>query len=285
MDISLQKQKAEELRALHHASRILVLPNVWDAVSARIVETAGAKAIATSSAAIAFAYGYPDGEHISRKEMLEAVARIAHTVSLPVTADLEAGYSDSTHQIEQLVHEAIASGAVGLNLEDGAGNPPRLRPLELQLEKIRTLREVSDRAGVPFVINARTDVYLLKIGQPDTQFAEAVRRGRAFREAGADCVFVPLVEERDTIAALVKEIGGPINILAGARTPSVAELQKLGVARVSVGSGACRAALAALREVAQELLTKGTYDSMMRNILPSADVNQPLAGKKQPVSG
>jgi len=183
------------------------------------------------------------------------------------------------------VHQVIASGAVGLNLEDGAGNPPRLQPLELQLEKIKTLRQVSDRAGVPLVINARTDVYLLKIGQPATLFAEAVRRGRAFREAGADCVFVPLVEERDTIAALVKEIGGPINILAGARTPSVAELQKLGVARVSVGSGACRAALAALREVAQELLTKGTYDSMMRNILPSADVNQLLAGKKQPVSG
>ena len=114
MDISLQKQKAEELRALHHASRILVLPNVWDAVSARIVETAGAKAIATSSAAIAFAYGYPDGEHISRKEMLEAVARIARVVSLPVTADMEAGYADSQPEIEQLAHELIATGAVGI---------------------------------------------------------------------------------------------------------------------------------------------------------------------------
>src|SRR5260370_18834736 len=261
MDISLQKQKAEELRALHHAPEVLVLSNVWDAVSARIVESLGSKAIAHSSGAIAFAYGYPDGEHISRREMLEAVARIAHTVSLPVTADLEAGYSDSAHQIEQLVHEAIASGAVGLNLEDGAGNPPRLQPLELQLEKIKTLREVSDRAGVPLVINARTDVYLLKIGQPATPFADAVRRGLAFREAGADCVFVPLVEERDTIAALVKEIGGPINILAGARTPPVAELQKLGVARVSVGSGGCRAAAAPLREDSPQVWTEGTVRS------------------------
>ena len=285
MDISLQKQKAEELRALHHASRILVLPNVWDAVSARIVETAGAKAIATSSAAIAFAYGYPDGEHISRKEMLEAVARIARVVSLPVTADMEAGYADSQPEIEQLVHELIATGAVGLNLEDGIGNPGRLRPLELQLEKIRMIRETSHRARVPLVINARTDVYWSQIDESSARFAEAVRRGRAFREAGADCVFIPGIDERDVIAALVKEIGAPINILASARAPSVPELEKIGVARLSVGSGTCRAALAVVREVAQELLTKGTYNAMLRNPLPSGEVNQMLQGKMSLISG
>jgi 2-methylisocitrate lyase-like PEP mutase family enzyme len=190
MNISLQRKKAEALRALHQGPEVLVLANVWDAVSACIVEASGAKAIATSSAAIAFTLGYPDGEYISRREMLEAVARIVRVVSVPVTADLEAGYSDSLQEIEGLVHEMITAGAVGLNLEDGAtDDPPYLRPLELQVEKIKTIKEVSGRAGVPSVINARTDVYLRKIGEPSARFAEAVSRGRAYREAGADCIF------------------------------------------------------------------------------------------------
>ena len=284
MDVALQKKKAEALRALHHASEVLVLVNVWDVVSARIVENAGAKAIATSSAAIAFTLGYPDGEHISRQEMLEAVARIAAAVSLPVSADLEAGYSDSIHEIKQLVHEIIASGAVGLNLEDGARQPGHLRPLDLQLEKIRTIHQISLRVGVPLVINARTDAYLRQVGEPATRFAETVRRGRAYREAGADCIFVIGVHEPQTIADLVKEIGGPINILAGPQTPSIPELEKLGVARVSVGSAAHRAALAALRQVTEELLTKGTYGALTRSVLNSTEVNQLFSSGKHPVS-
>lgn len=279
MTLNSQLQKAEELRKLHHGPEVLILPNIWDVVGACIVEAAGAKAIATSSAAIAFALGYPDGERISRREMLEVVARIARAVSLPVTADLEAGYGDSCQETETLTHELIATGAVGLNLEDGAEHPPRLRPLELQLEKIRIIRQASAQAGVPLVINARTDIYLLQIGDPKTRFAEAVRRGRAFREAGADCVFVPGVHELAIIAALVKEIDAPINILAQAQTPPAPELKKIGVARLSIGAAAGRATLGLLRQIAHELLTLGTYRFMTPDVPSYAEVNAMLENR------
>lgn len=282
MDIALQRQKAEKLRTLHHAAQILVLVNVWDVVSARVVEAAGATAIATSSAAVAFTLGYPDGEKISRQEMLMVAARIANAVSLPVTVDLEAGYSDSLPEIDRLAQELIAAGGVGLNLEDGDEDRRSLRPLELQLQKIRTIRTTSNRIGIPLVINARTDVYLLQIGEPGTRFGEAVRRGRAFLEAGADCVFVPGIYDRDIIAELVKEIGGPINILAGPGAPSAPELEKIGVARLSTGSGAHRAVLSLFKQIAEEALSKGTYESMMRSILPSAEVNALFKAKMRP---
>jgi len=284
MDLSFQQQQAEKLRALHHAPQILILANVWDAVSARIVEAAGASAIATSSAAVAFTLGYADGERVSRQEMLSVASRIVNAVSLPVTVDLEAGYSDSLPEIELLVHELIATGAVGLNLEDGSEDDSSLRPLELQLQKIRTIRETSNRAGVRLVINARTDAYLLQVGEPGSRFAETVRRGRAFREAGADCVFVPGIYDHDVIGALVKEIGGPINILAGPGAPPAPELEKLGVARLSTGSGTYRAALGLLREITHELLAGGTYGAIKRSALPSREVNGLFQSKQQSVS-
>lgn len=284
MNLSFQRQQAEKLRALHHAPPILILANVWDAVSARIVEAAGASAIATSSAAVAFTLGYPDGERISRQEMLSVAARIVNAVSLPVTVDLEAGYSDSLVEIERLAQELIATGAVGLNLEDGSEDHGSLRPLELQLGKIRTIRETANRIGVPLVINARTDAYLLQIGDPGSRFAETVRRGHAFREAGADCVFVPGVYDREVIAALVKEIGAPINILAGPGAPPAPELQEIGVARLSMGSGTYRAALGLLREITTELLSAGTYGAMMRSALPSREVNGLFQNNPQSVS-
>jgi 2-methylisocitrate lyase-like PEP mutase family enzyme len=234
------RAKAERLRALHRARPILVLPNAWDAASAAaFARIDGCRAVATTSAGVAEAHGYPDGERIPRDEMLAMVARIARAVDLPVTADLEAGYGDPAATAEG----AIDAGAVGLNLEDGLG------PIEEHVTRIRVVRAVAESRGVPLVINARTDVFLHGDGDVD----EAVRRGNAYLEAGADCVYPIMVAAPDSIRRLTGGIRGPINILHRPGVPSPAELERLGVARVSVGAGLFRAGLAHAENLARSL--------------------------------
>jgi len=266
--------KAERLRGLHRKGQPLVLVNVWDAATARLLETAGSAAIATTSAGIAFSEGYPDGQKIPRERMLEAVGRICASVALPVTADIEAGYGDSPEQLHRVARGVVEAGAVGVNLEDAAhaAGPP-LVDLALQLEKIRAVRQASREAGVPLVVNARTDAYLLRTGTAREMFDETVRRGEAFRDAGADCVFVPGVTEAAVIGALVRRLDCPVNVLAVAGSPPIAELASLGVARVSLGSGPYRAALSRVEELAEEVLTRGTY-STLEGIVTYATVNE-----------
>jgi 2-methylisocitrate lyase-like PEP mutase family enzyme len=256
-------QKAEKLRALHRRGHPLVLVNAWDAATARIFERAGSEAIATTSAGIAFASGYPDGQKISRERMLEAVARICAAVSVPVTADVEAGYGDTPEEIHRTAVGVLEAGAVGLNLEDGTGRPDApLADLALQVEKIRAVVAVGRRHGVPIVLNARTDVYLDRVGLEAGRLAETIRRGEAYRDAGADCVFIPGVTDPAVISALVKQLACPVNVLAVAGSPSIAELAKLGVARVSLGSGPMRAAMTQMQRLAEEVLTNGTYTTL-----------------------
>jgi len=276
LNVDEQKAKANAFRFLHHESKALLLPNVWDVASARIIEDAGFPAIATTSAGIAFSLGYPDGQKISREEMLARVARIVRAVKLPVTADAEAGYGDRPEDAAQTAREAIAAGAVGVNLEDGTGDPQRpLADLSLQVEKIKAIREVALKSGVLLVLNARTDVYLDQVGQPETRYEETMRRALAYRDAGADCIFVPGVRDAETTAKLVRELKCPLNILAGPGSLPVPELEKLGVARVSLGSAPMRATLGLLRRMAQELKTSGTY-AAIEGAPAHADVNKML---------
>ncbi len=271
-----QRAKAARLLELHRPGRPLVLVNAWDAASARIVEDSGLPAVATSSAGIAFAYGYPDGQKIPVDLMIEAVGRICRAVSVPVTADLEAGYGASSDGVGRAAAGAFAAGAVGLNLEDGTGVPER--PLEnpdVMCEKIHAIRDAGTAAGVPAVINARTDVYLDQVGPPEGRFAEAMRRGRIYREAGADCIFVPGVTEKTVIEALVAELACPVNVLAVAGSPSVAELSKAGVARISLGSGPMRAALTLLQQMIREVSTQGTFREL-EGIISHASFNETL---------
>jgi 2-methylisocitrate lyase-like PEP mutase family enzyme len=262
-----KEAKTEAFRALHQG-KILILPNAWDAASARIIQQAGSSAIATTSAGIAFTLGYPDGQRISREEMLAVVARIAKAVNLPVTADVEAGYGPHPEDAARTAREVIAAGAVGMNLEDPTGDPQNpLMDLALQIERVKAVKEL------PIVLNARTDVYLLEVGAPEKRYDEALRRLAAFRDAGADCVFVPGLRDGPTIGRLVKDLQCPVNILAGPGSPSVRELQKLKVARVSVGSAAMRATLGLLRRIAEELKGAGTYSTLEGGI-PFADVNR-----------
>lgn len=280
MDIHTQVQKAEELRKLHHGPRTLVLPNVWDVASARVVEELGYPAVATSSAGVAFALGYPDGQRVSRDAMLEVVARIARSVRVPVSADMEAGYGTTVEDMAETAKALVAAGAVGLNLEDVTGDTESSQvETELQVRKIRMIREVSAKLGVPLVINARTDIYLMPIGPEATRFERTVERLRAYRDATADCLFAPGLSDRGTIEKLVKAVAAPLNILASAGCPALTELEKIGVARVSVGSGMMRATLGLVRRIGKELMEAGTFSALFEGAVPFAEVNR-LLGRR-----
>ncbi len=278
MDITTQQVKAAAFRKLHDGSRILVLPNAWDVASARILEAAGFSAIGTTSCGVAWSLGYPDGERMSREEMLEAVRRIASRVALPVTADMETGFARTPEGAAETVRGVIAAGAVGINLEDGTHDPRRpLVDVSLHVEKIRAAREAASPAGVPLVINARTDAVWSGAGEANARLDEAVRRANAYRAAGADCLFVFGVRDAGAIARLVREIDGPLNVMAGPGVPSIPELAQLGVARVSVGGGPMRATLTLLRRIADELRGPGVYTTFTQDTIPYGELNTLLA--------
>jgi 2-methylisocitrate lyase-like PEP mutase family enzyme len=267
--------KADAFRKMHSAPPILILPNAWDAVTARLFVKAGARAIATTSAGIAASLGYADGQNVPRELMMEAIARIARVVDVPVTADIESGYADAPKELHESIRAVINAGAIGFNLEDATGDASQpLVALKQQIERIRAAREAADNMNVRAVINARTDVYLASVGDPASRFAETVRRLNAYREAGADCLFVPGVTDMSILTELVPSVKGPINILAGPGLPVVADLQRIGIARLSVGSGIMRATLALARDAADELLQKGTYDTFLGRNIPYTEVNQ-----------
>ena len=277
MSTDAQKSKANNFRAMHRGPSVLILPNAWDVASARVFEESGFGAIATTSAGVAFSLGYPDGQKISREEMLARVARIAHAVKVPVTADVEAGYGARPEDAARTAGDVIAAGAVGMNLEDATNDAAHpIYDLSLQLERIRAVREAALKTGVLLVLNARTDVYLAKVGDPGTRYDQAIRRLAAFRDAGADCVFLPGVIDAETIARVVQDVQCPLNILTGPGAPPIPELQKLGVARVSVGSGPMRATLGLVKRIAEELKGSGTYTTLEGGI-PHADVNRMLS--------
>jgi 2-methylisocitrate lyase-like PEP mutase family enzyme len=273
-----QTDKAMQFRQRHRGPGALVLPNAWDVASARIIEETGFPAIATTSAGIAFSLGYPDGQKIPREEMLARIARIVRAVKLPVTADIEAGYGSTPEDAARTTRELIQAGAVGMNLEDASGNASQpLLDLALAVEKIKAVREAAAQSRVPIVVNARTDVYLLPDAQPAAGYYEAHLRLNTYLDAGADCVFAPGLKDAETIGRLVRDLQCPVNILAVAGTPSIPELEKLGVARVSLGSGPMRATLGLLRRMAEELKSMGTY-SGLENAVPYAEVNKILGG-------
>jgi len=274
MTIAL-KAKADAFRSMHQAPPILILPNAWDAVTARLFVRAGARAIATTSAGIAATLGYADGQNVPRELMLEAIARIARVVDVPVTADIESGYAASPKDLGESIRAVINAGAIGFNLEDATGDSSQpLFTMEQQIERIRAAREAAGNTNVRVVINARTDVYLAKVGEPASRFAETVRRLNAYREAGADCLFVPGVTDTPTLTQLVRSVSAPLNILAGPGMPSVTDLQRIGIVRLSVGSAIMRATLALARDAADELLQKGTYNTFLDRNIPYSEVNE-----------
>lgn len=270
--VQKQQERAERFRRFHHQTPLLVLPNSWDAASARIIEQAGFRAVATTSSGVAAAPGYGDGQQIRRELLLEVLARITRVVSCPVTADIEAGYGHSLEEVLQTVREVIATGAVGINIEDSLiGQRAALADLSYQVDLITALRELATSIAIPFVINARVDVFLHAIGQPEHRLALAVQRANAYLQAGADCVYPIGILDRATVASLVQEIHGPLNLLGGPSALSLSECEHLGVARVSLAAGVMRSALGHIRAIARELLEQGTCTQMNGESLSSAE--------------
>jgi 2-methylisocitrate lyase-like PEP mutase family enzyme len=271
-----QLDRAMHFRRLHEVGHgtILLLPNAWDAMSARIIEDAGAPAIATTSCGVSWALGRPDGQGLSRDEMIEAVRRIAGVVKVPVTADIEGGYGTGTpSDVLETVKRVVDAGAVGINLEDtpGRNGSVLVAPRE-QAERITAARAAAQATGVPVFVNARIDVYLFQVGDPAGRVDETISRARIYADAGADGIFVPGVVDPETIGRMVEAIGVPLNVMAGPGAPTTAELAALGVARVSVGPGIARAVATHIRRAAAELLAAGTYEAL-RDGAPFAEIN------------
>ncbi|MCE0540055.1 isocitrate lyase/phosphoenolpyruvate mutase family protein [Kineosporia rhizophila] len=254
---------AHQFAELHRAGAPVLLPNAWDAASAVLIAAAGAPAVATSSAAVAWALGKPDGEHLSRAEVAAVVARIVAAVSVPVSADIEAGYGAAPEEVASTVQAVIEAGAVGINLEDSKADGT-LYPADEQAARVAAAQAAAAAAGLEsFVINARTDVYLRGIGAAEGRPAEVLRRGQAYAEAGATCLFVPGLVHLPTLTDLVPRAALPISVLADPAGPTVAELAATGVVRISLGTALAEAAYGLAQAATRELLESGTMKTLV----------------------
>ncbi|MEV6246911.1 isocitrate lyase/phosphoenolpyruvate mutase family protein [Streptomyces sp. NPDC051742] len=266
-----QPDNVRLFRSLHTSAAPLALANAWDVASARVIEAAGAPAIATTSAGAAWSLGSPDGDILARDRALKLIARIVAAVAVPVTADIEGGYGKDAADVAETIAGVIAAGAVGVNIEDGARPPAELAA------RLAMARRSADRAGADLFLNARIDTYLSGLGDPDTRLRETLARAQLYVDAGADGIFVPGVTDTATITALARDISVPLNVMAGPGAPGAAELGALGVARVSLGSGVAQAAYAAARRAARDLFGTGGYDSLAEGI-PYAELDALLSG-------
>lgn len=283
------QERAARFRLLHAGPDVLVLPNAWDRLSARLLASVpGCPALGSTSAGIAAALGYADGERAPLGALLAVVGQIVAATDLPATVDFEAGFADTPTDLAENVRRIVALGGVGINLEDGIGDGGAmgtLRDPAEQAERLAAAREALQVGGVPGVLNARTDVLMQQRGPRESWLPEAIRRGQIYAAHGADCVFVPGLpwrgqspdEARRDIALLVREVGRPINLLASSLTPPVAELRELGVRRLSAGSGLFRLAYATAREAAAHLLAAGDAGVLApANALAHGEVNRLL---------
>jgi 2-methylisocitrate lyase-like PEP mutase family enzyme len=262
MSTAEQTAKAEAFRVLHRGPPLLLMANAWDAITARLFEAEGFAAVATTSGGVSWALGYADGEAAPWDEVVGQTARIARAVSVPVTADIEAGFGATPDEVARSIGDVIRAGAVGVNLEDGMPGPSPIRTLDDGVARIRAAREAARSTGVPIVINARTDLYLKQIGDEASRFDEAVARGRAYLAAGADCFYPITLRDAGTIGRIVQALKAPININVRAGFPSVAELEALGVARVTTATQLTLMALATTRQVAREIKATGRFDAI-----------------------
>jgi 2-methylisocitrate lyase-like PEP mutase family enzyme len=279
-----QRIRAELFHQLHTGPAPLMLPNAWDAASARVIENAGAKAIATTSAGMAWSLGYPDGERLPVQELLAACRRVCQVVSAPVSVDIERGYGHDVQDTGDLVGELIRLGVVGINIEDGTepGTQTLAHPSVL-CERIARVRKTAQLRDLPFFINARIDTYLSNLS-PEARLEETRKRALAYVDAGADGIFVPGLADAEDIATLVGLLPVPLNVYAGyPGAPAAQALQQLGVRRISLGCGPMQAALAHLGTIAAEALDNGRYDTMGERMLTPAEANGLFFGRRNEV--
>ena len=256
--VSSQSAKAETFRSLHVSGRPLVLFNIWDAGTAKVVASAGARALATGSWSVAAANGFADGERVPLDLAIDNLARIVRATDLPVTVDLESGYGETAGEVAQSVARAIEAGAVGCNLEDSFPPDGSLRGTGEQAERIAGARRAGSDSGVAMFINARTDIFFQKPAQAhdEAMVRTALDRAKIFAKAGADSLFVPGMVDQTLIGRLVKASPLPVNIMVETNTPSLSRLAELGVARVSCGPGPYLAMMKVLGDAARAVLSR-----------------------------
>jgi 2-methylisocitrate lyase-like PEP mutase family enzyme len=263
-----QKAKAAAFKALHHTGEILVLPNAWDAPSAAIMADAGAKAVATSSAAVAWAHGWPDGDKLPKAGLLATTTAAARVVDVPLTADIEGGYTDDLGELAEMIAAVIEAGAVGINLEDGIRDPA------LHARKIAAARKAADATGIALFINARTDVYLNGLAEGHAAYAETVQRAERYRDAGADGFFAPGAKDDDLIGRLADAIALPLNIMLLPGLSPAAKLQALGVRRLSSGTAPFSATYAPLAAIIGDYLATGEAKAFAAGASGLANLNK-----------
>ena len=250
-----QQNKAKQFHALHHSGKMLVLPNIWDPLGAMLLESLQYPAIATASAAMSFTNGYNDGENLPFNEFLTLLTKIVNSVNIPVTADIETGYADNDKQLRENIKHLIATGIVGINIEDSSKKTNTLIPTEIQSNRIHIIKEVSADVGISLFINARTDVYIheKKFTTPESKLEETIKRGLAYKSAGADCFYPMIMREELDIKATVEKLQMPINILTLPGIPELKTLQEMGVARVSLGPSFLKISIKAMKDIAVKL--------------------------------
>jgi 2-methylisocitrate lyase-like PEP mutase family enzyme len=272
-----QRRLAEVFRSMHQGPRLLLLPNAWDAMSARLFEASGFAAIATTSSGMSWSLGYPDGEKAPWDEVVAATRRIVRAVRVPVSADIEAGYGDNADQVARRVSEIIDVGVVGINLEDSTDDPAvPVRSVEDATGRIRAARQAARTATVPIVINARVDLYLKHVHDDAMRLRETVRRAKAYAAAGADCIFPFALTDLDILGELIAAVKLPVNVVGRPGTPSIARLEEIGVARVSIASGATMAVMSQIRHLAEELGKRGGFE-MLQSSMKRPDVQNLFA--------
>jgi 2-methylisocitrate lyase-like PEP mutase family enzyme len=275
MYVSDLVQKADRFRTLHHGHRILVLPNIWDPGGARMMEWLGYPAVATASASVAYSLGYDDGQQIALDAMLDAVGRVAASVKVPVTADMEWGYAEQPKDVAENMRQVLRAGAVGINLEDSIREGERMFEVEFQCDRIRAVREMAHQEGIPLVINARTDVYWPRVsGTEGEKFDHAVRRAKAYLQAGADCIYPIILGDLKTLKRLHETIRAPINVLAPTCRATLRELEDAGIARLSLGPGLIWASLTVMKRIAVELQIYGSFDLFTRDMITTDEIRQ-----------
>ena len=268
-------RRAQAFKAMHAGPSPLILLNAWDAASAAVFARAGAAALGTTSAGVAWSAGYPDGEHMEFPDLLRTVSNICRVAKVPVSVDMERGFGADPAEVARNVAAVIDAGGIGVNIEDGIDPATNaLRPALIAAERIAAIRAVANTRGVPLFINARTDVYFLPAQAPERRFEEAAERLAQYARAGADGVFVPGLIDTSEIARLAGRIELPLNVYAGyAGVPPVAQLAAAGARRISVGCGPLQGLLGQAEEVAREILERGVYNRMLRGALDATSVN------------
>lgn len=280
MDKKQQIQRAERFLALHHNPKLLVLPNIWDPLGARLLEHLGYPAAATASAAVAFSLGYDDGQKITLAAMIETIRRIASAVDIPVTADIEAGFAERPSDVADNIRQVLRAGAVGINFEDSDPATGNLLPVDFQCERLKAIRAMTDREGIPLVINARIDVFISDFdGTIEEKISEATTRGRAYVETGADCLYPIGLGELDALARLQSATSAPLNVYGPSTTASMQELEAAGISRISLGPSVIKATLATMKGIFEDLLNYRSLETLTRDMISSDEILEFVSGE------